>query len=185
MAKIPVEQSALEAHNTHVSCWSPDCSRIFLNVSVVERDHGEYSGNTGATCRSPTSSVWFHTPRTFSALTRQRSSGWVWNHPGTVSYLFSVILPNWEFADFRGSKEFRNATPGAKDDVVSREKPHEITLVNLTNLLPVRHVGFLKKNTNSDNHSEQAKMELHLEGMAPSFPAYTSPKWSRRSTWPT
>jgi Tubulin like len=180
--EISCEQSALEAHNTHVSA-SPDRSRI-LNVSVVERLYREYSGNTEG-LRSYIISVVSHAKNFLcfnDAEVKRMGPGTTAG--GMVSFL-SVILPEApEFADFREvlRKEFRNATPGAKDDVVSREKPHEITLVNLTNLFPARFVadvGFLRQRYEqriSGNDSEQAKMELHLEGDGSKLPSLYVPE---------
>jgi hypothetical protein len=95
-----------------------------------------------------------------------------------VSYL-SVILPEAPgFADFRELLrwEFYNASSGGKDEVNSKNRPHEITLVHVTNLFPVRfiqEVGFLRQKYERrvrGSDAAQAKMELHLEGDGSALP---------------
>jgi Tubulin like len=180
--EIACEQNALEAHNTHVAA-SPDRSRI-LNVSVVERLFREYSGNPEA-LRTYIINVVSHAKNYFcfnDAEVKRMGPGTL--QGGMVSYL-SIILPEaTDFAEFREQlrTEFRNATPGAKDDVVSREKPNEITLVNLTNLFPARFgadVSFLKERYDrrlESSDAAQAKMELHIEGDGSGLPSLYVPE---------
>jgi hypothetical protein len=171
------ERTASEAHNNHVAS-NPERSRI-LGVSVVERLYREYAGNPEAL-------------RTYVISVVSRAKNYLcFNEnevkrqgPGTtqggfVSYL-SVILPEApELQEFREQlrQEFRNATPGAKDEVTSRNKPNEITLVSLTNLFPARFVadvGFLGERYNSrttGSDGTQARMELHGEGDGTQFPS--------------
>jgi hypothetical protein len=95
-----------------------------------------------------------------------------------VSYL-SVILPEApDLADFRELLrwEFYNATSGGKDEVTSKGRRHEITLVHVTNLFPVRfvqEVAFLRQKYERRIRSSdfvQAKMELHLEADGSALP---------------
>jgi hypothetical protein len=171
------ERTATEAHNNHVAA-NPDRARI-LGVSVIERLFREYAGNPEAL-------------RTYVISVVSRAKNYLcFNEnevkrqgPGTmqggfVSYL-SVILPEaMEMLEFREQlrQEIRNATPGAKDDVTSRNKPNEITLVSLTNLFPARFaadVGLLKEKYDSrinGSDGRQARMELHGEGDGTNFPS--------------
>jgi hypothetical protein len=98
---------------------------------------------------------------------------------GFVSYL-SIILPEApDLADFYNTlrSESENATTGTKEIVAGKDKPHEITLVNITNLFPVRFVkdvAFLREKYEqriSANDAEQARIELHLEGDGSTLPS--------------
>ena len=170
------ERTASEAHNNHVAA-NPERSRI-LGVSVVERLAREYAGNVEA-LRSYIISVVSRAKNylCFNDNEVKRSGPGTFQGGGFVSYL-AVILPEaTELPEFREQlrQEIRNATPGAKDDVTSRNKPNEITLVSLTNLFPARFVadlGFLREKYNSrttGSDGQQARLELHGEGDGTNF----------------
>jgi hypothetical protein len=171
------ERTAVEAHNNHVAA-NPERSRI-LGVSVVERLSREYAGNPEA-LRSYVISVVSRAKNYLCFNENEvKRQGPGTTQGGFVSYL-SVILPEApELGEFREQlrQEFRNATPGAKDEVTSRTKPNEITLVSLSNLFPARFVAdvaFLKQryeSRTSGNDGPQAKMELHSEGDGSNFPS--------------
>jgi len=177
------ETQAIEAHNNYVAS-NPDKSRI-LNVSVIERLYREYSGNPEA-LRSYIISVVSRAKNflCFNDAEVKRQGPGTFSAGSMVSYL-SVILPEApELSDFRTQlrDEFRNATPGAKDDVTSHGKPHEITLVNLSNLFPARFVAdvaFLRERYDqrlSGGDGDQARMELHGEGDGSKLPGLFIPE---------
>lgn len=85
----------------------------------------------------------------------------------------SVIMPKApEEAEFaaRLREVFRGSRSGEVEIIESDVKPHEIILISLTNLFPLRYVrqaGFLKQKYDlklNGPNAERAKMELHLEG---------------------
>jgi hypothetical protein len=171
------ERNAIEAHNTHVAA-SAERSRI-LEVSIVERLYREYGGNPEA-LRAYVMSVVSRAKSYLGfndAEVKRQGPGTL--QGGFFQYL-SIIVPEApELQEFRQQLmgEFRNATPGAKDEVTSRGRSNEITLVSLRNLFPLRYVAdvqFLKERYDqrlgSDN-TGQAKTELHTEGDGSQFPS--------------
>jgi hypothetical protein len=150
-----------------------------LDVSIVERLCREYAAQPEA-LRAYISAVVSHVGNSLCFNDGEVNR----EGPGTfagrrfVSYL-SVILPQApELADFREllRKEFYNASSGGKDEITSRGRPCEITLVHVTNLFPVRfiqEVAFLRQKYERRIRSSdfvQAKMELHLEGDGSALP---------------
>jgi len=165
------------AHNNYVAAHS-DRARI-LQLNVLERLQREYTENPEALrayLGSVVSRAKNHLCFNETEVTRQG--------PGTfqasefVSYL-SMILPEapglTDFLEWL-RKEFQNAAPGAKDQVTSKGKSREITLVNITNLFPLRfvqQVGFLREKYEQrikSSDSAQARMELHLEADGSTLP---------------
>lgn len=171
------EQSAVEAHN-RVLAENRDRTRI-LQVSLVERLYREFGGNREA-LRGFVREVVSHA-RTYlplnSAEIRRAGPG----IPGTeaaVSYL-TVVLPDApEFSEFLEvlKEEFRAAVPGPKEIVINARRPHEITLVAVTSVLPARFVSaaaFLKEKYDertSGADGDAARFELHAEGDGRQFP---------------
>lgn len=170
------ERNAIQAHNNHVAA-SAERSRI-LQVSIVERLYREYAGNPEA-LRGYVMSVVSRakTYLCFNDAEVKRQG------PGTMQggffHYLSIIVPEApELQEFRQQlmQEFRNATPGAKDEVASRGRSNEITLVSLRNLFPARFVQdaqFLKERYEQrilNDTTGQARMELHTEGDGTQFP---------------
>ena len=174
--EVTCERNAVEAHNNAVAA-NVDRARI-LQVSIVERLYKEYSGNAEA-LRSYIMSVVSRARNylCFNEAEVKRQGPGTFQGAGFFSYL-AIILPEApELGEFRERlrQEFRNATAGAKDEVNSRQKPNEITLVSLTNLFPVRYVAdvtFLKEKYDQRVAAGggQARMELHGEGDGTQFP---------------
>jgi len=169
-------KNATDAHNNYVAA-NRDLSRI-LQVSIIERLYREYAGNRDA-LRSYVISVVSRAKNylCFNDLeVKRQGSGTA--QGGFVSYL-SIILPEApDLAEFHSAlrSEFENATTGAKEIVLGKDKPHEITLVSITNLFPVRFVkdvAFLREKYEqriTANDADQARMELHLEGDGSGLP---------------
>jgi len=89
---------------------------------------------------------------------------------------FIVIMPNAgehsEFAEILKTMFRDHLRGGIPVEIIESDtKPHEITLLGITNLFPLRYarmVRFLKEKydlrINSANNPEQVKLELHSEG---------------------
>jgi hypothetical protein len=170
------------AHDNHVAA-NPQSARI-LGVGIVERLCQEYSEQPEALhlyIDSVVSRMGNSLRFDDAEVTREGLGAFAGKR--FVSYL-SVILPQApELADFRELLrwEFYNAISGGKDEVTSTSRPHEITLVRVTNLFPVRfvqEVALLRQKYERRVRSSdfvQAKMELHLEGDGSALPSLYVP----------
>lgn len=161
------EQNATKAHNTYVA-ENKDRGRV-LGVSIVERLNRDYGGNPEALRNYIINIV--SRAKNYLCMNEAevRRQGPGTKSGGPVSSL-TIILPEApDLAEFREQlrMEFRNAAPGAKEDIASKNKPNEITLVSLTNLFPARFVAdvqFLKEKYAQRTSSDPgARFELHLE----------------------
>lgn len=165
------------AHEGYVAAH-PHLPRV-LHVNIVERFLREYAAKPEA-LRGYISSVVSRVGNSlcFNDAEVNREGPGTFAGRRFVSYL-SVILPEApDFAEFREllRKEFYNATSGAKDEVTSKGRLHEITLVHVTNLFPVRFVQevallrqkYERRVRSSD--SVRARMELHLESDGAALP---------------
>jgi hypothetical protein len=176
-------RSLAVAHESYMAAH-PGCTRI-LGVSIVERFCREYSDQPEALHLYIDSLVsrMGNSVRLDDAEVSREGLG-VFAGKRFVSYL-SVILPEApEWADFRELLrwEFYNATAGGKDEVTTTKRPHEITLVRVTSLFPVRfiqQVALLRQKYERRVRSSdfvQAKTELHLEGDGSSLPSLYVPE---------
>ena len=115
---------------------------------------------------------------TFEPLEVQKVSPGIPRGVQTKLADFTVLLPKSPQPDFSAKleEEFRRGRGGEVEIVRTESAPHEITLVSVTNLFPVRyvkHAAFLKEKylqriTAAD--AERAKLELHTEGDGSQFP---------------
>ena len=170
------------AHDSYVAAH-PHRARI-LRVSIVEHLCREYAAKPEA-LRTYVSNVVSRVGNClcFNDAEVSREGTGAFSGRRFVSYL-SVVLPEApDFAEFRQllRKEFYNATSGTKDEVTSKGRPHEITLVHVTNLFPVRFVqeaAFLREQYEQRiraSDSVQARLELHLEGDGSALPSLYVP----------
>jgi hypothetical protein len=90
----------------------------------------------------------------------------------------SIIMPNApEHGEFRSTLKsvFERAREGDVKVIDNDSRSHEITLVSLTNLFPLRYVrqaAFLKERYDQrlKANAERAKLELHLDGDGSQWP---------------
>jgi hypothetical protein len=171
------EQSAITAHNNAVAINKDP----ILRVSVVERLAREYGGNIDL-LRRYIRSIVSRAKNYLSwneAEAQLSTPGIPPTHTARASYL-TIILPEApNLPEFRETlrRELQDAKSGEKELVTSTQNPHEITLVNITNVFPARfvqNVAFLKeryeRRTSGDDR-ESAQMELHSEGDGRQFPS--------------
>jgi len=170
-------KNVVAAHNNYVAATSPD-ARI-LQLSVLERLQHQYQEDPQALRAYLADVVSRARPYLrFSQAEITRQGPGTFPGEGFVSCL-SIILPEAAHAaGFLGAlrSEFEKAAAGAKVEVISNAKAREITLVNITNLFPVRFIQqaeFLHEKYEQRiraSNSEQARMELHLESEGPALP---------------
>ena len=80
-------------------------------------------------------------------------------------------------------EEFDNAHPGGKvEPIISEDRPHEITLVTITSIFPLRFIhvlaflraSYLARVKSQDG--DRAKLELHIEGDGSDYPQLFVPR---------
>ncbi len=170
------EESAVEAHEEFVA-RHPDRGRV-LQVSLVEMLQKEYDGSDERL-------------RTYAQSIMAMAKNYLKLDPSQVQLVapgipaanddsnavcvsnLTIIAPEApESADFR--KKFcgalRNATTAQTQIVTNKNRPQEVTLINITNVFPSRFVAvldFLRKKYEERVQGTQARrafLELHSEG---------------------
>ncbi len=178
--EIICQQRSSEAHNAFVA--SNRSRAPILQVSVIDRLFREYGGNREAL-------------RTYILGVVSRARNYLRMNPAEVQAVgpgipqqtqscmscFTIILPEApEMPEFREilRQEFENAKTGVKEVVANHQKPDEITLINITNLFPIRFVAdvaFLKQEYDRRKADPLSSMELHGEGDGSQFPSLFAP----------
>jgi len=170
------EESAVEAHEEHVA-RHPDRGRL-LQVSLIEMLQREYDGADERL-------------RSYAQNIMAMAKNYLKLDPAQVQLVapgipaanddsnavcvsnLTIIAPEApEAGDFR--KKFcaalRNATTAQTQVVTNRNRPQEVTLINITNVFPARFVSvvdFLRKKYDDRVNGPQGKrafLELHSEG---------------------
>jgi len=171
------EESAVAAHNDLIAI-DPAVGRV-LKVNIVERLHRQFANDREA-LRDFVNDV-VGRARTFLPLEASEVGK---TGPGIPPDLpnssFTIILPETqELKQFTSVlvDEFRNAKPGPKEVILHHNNSNEITLVEISNLLPARFVRdaeFLRRRYEArvrGTDGDQARFELHGEGDGMQFPS--------------
>ena len=174
------QKKSADAHNTFIA--SNRNRSPILQVSVIDRLFREYGGNHEA-LRGYILGV-VSRARNYLRMNPaevQAVGPGIPHHTQACMSCFTVILPEApELPDFRETlrTEFENAKTGVKEIVTNNRKPNEITLINITNLFPIRFVsdvGFLRQEYDRRRADPLATMELHGEGDGSQFPNLFAP----------
>ncbi len=170
------DESAVEAHHEFVARF-PDRGRI-LKVSVIEMLQKEYDGSDER-LRTYAQSI-MAMAKNYLKLDQAQVQLVAPGIPAAnddsnavcVSNLTIIAPEAPESGGFR--KKFcnalRNATVAQTQDVINKNRPQEVTLINITNVFPARFVSvvdFLRKKYEDRIQGQAGKrafLELHSEG---------------------
>lgn len=169
------EKSAEESHNDYVA-RHPDRGRV-LGVSLIESLRREYEGSDER-LRSWTRNV-MAMASNYLRLEKSEIQKVLPGIPRAMdaenavcSTDLTVIIPSAEGCGAFRDKlwtAFREASAATAQRVCNADRPHEITLINLTSIMPARFVEALrflrtKYDARLKEHGERAFLELHSEG---------------------
>ena len=165
------EESAVNAHNNLIAA-DKDKARQ-LGVNIIEKLYREYGSNEEGLRKYINNLVnRAGNYLIFDPLEATKVGPGIPASPSKISQ-FTVILPKApEWPDFltRLREIFRGSLTSHVEIIESEAKPHEIALISITNLFPLRFVKqlqFLKERYDSrtgGSDSGRAKLELHCEG---------------------
>ncbi len=175
MLEHECEQSARRTHDNLIQ----NSKEKLLGVSIIEKLKDRYAGDSHALQSYIEELVKYAgNYASFTSMEKQKKGPGISNSPTGVSK-FTVIMPKApEHADFVSDLKnaLRKGHPSEVEIVETGIRPHEITLISISNLFPLRFLStlpFLKdkyeQRINGSN-AVRAKLELHTEGDGKQFP---------------